>query len=405
MTTEKILLENGSIVLLEDGADLLLETVIPPIGPPVQPPIIIHATPQTIDLLDLTNVGVRADTFRFDLLDPAHNTIGKLAVNLDQAPHVTLDTSRSVARTLTGLSVCSALTFNDPNYIALEDIDVRHSRVRPMLVLENGAEFPLGVFMFGDDNRNDLSWGTAWSPALFDEMFLIDQYLLDADIGIPPGASVLSLVIALLAPVGIPVLDFTGVTDVLAQTALSYKAGSSRTQALIALAGILGCYPPFIDNVGDLRIKPAPASGAPPDHRYGSNTRVIEGSVKTTNSAYRAPNRYQVVSGDATGSIIGIYDLPSTSPNSYDQTGVRVTASQSVSGIPTTDLANLAAYINALKDGATAYTQASFESTVDPRHDVFDLVQLNGTMYSEVSWDIECSSGGIMQHGLSGYFG
>lgn len=398
MVDEPRLIEDGSHRLLEDGTDFLLEIITAGSGPPdVSPPTIFVTAPGTDDILNLQNIGQRADTFAFELLDASRNTLGRLAVHQDAAPRITLDTSRSIARTCTGLALSWSNVYNDPAFIPLTQIDVRKHRIRPSLVLENGQAFPLGVFKIGDDNRTEHSWGETWTPDLFDETFLIDQPL-DVSLGIGPGESVLGLYQAILSTYNLPAVDLSGIADVASSTALAYFAGKDTgNQSLRALAGILGCYPPYFDNAGVHRLKPAPATGATAEHVYMPGGRIIADSVKVTNSSYRAPNRYMVVSSDTTGGLVGIYDLPPTSPNSFAVTGERVRVSRNQPGIPTVALANLAAYIDALTDKNSAI-KVTWDSTADPRHDAFDISNVHSSLVIESQWDIECRSGGVMSH-------
>lgn len=350
----------------------------------------------TISSTDLLNlkVGTRADGFLYELLDAGHRKIGTLGVSEESPPTITNDTTRPVFRTCSSLQVAAA---------DLSSIDTLRDRIRIWLQLQNGATFPLGVYMFGDDIRSSFSWGTVWTPALFDETFIVDQPL-DQLYGIAPGQSILSLVNLLVAQVGLPDVDFSGVPDQFAQSAVTYQAGSSRNQAITALIALLGCYPPYFDNSGTFTTKLAPRAGAAATLKYGSGGRIIDGTTSTTNSIYRAPNRYQVV-GSSSGSAgyVGEYDLPASAPNSFANTGVRVVNSQQLSGIPSVEVANLAAYINALTD-SNSYVQASFASTADPRHDTFELVEIYGVTMQEVSWSLECVSGGAMRHSLVGYY-
>lgn len=346
----------------------------------------------TADLLDL-NVGIRTDTFWFDLLDSGHNPIGTLYPSLDAPPHVRNDTTRTTFRTCTGLSIPRA---------TLADINPLTDRLRVRMGLQNGEDFPLGVFMFGQDVRSPRSWGSVWTPDLFDETFAVDQPL-DATVGLAPGDSILTLINSLVAQVNLPDVDFSGVADAYATTSATYAAGTSRNLAVVALFKLLGYYPPFFNNAGTYTAKPAPTSASGPDHIYNTGGRILAGTITTTNASYRSPNRWQVVGGSTTGAIVGVYDLPPSAPNSYAMTGVRVVQSDQQQGIPTLAIANLAAYINALTDQNT-YVQAAFDSTADPQHGTFDLVQLLGVLMQETAWDIECKSGGAMTHNLSAYY-
>lgn len=347
----------------------------------------------TADILDL-NVGVRADTFKFELVAATDRTpLGDLNVEIDQPPTVTFDTSRPTFRT------CNALRVSARD---LAGINVLTERIRPYMILQNGARFNMGVLMFGSDARKPYSWGTVWTPELFDESFLVDQGL-DQFVSISPGESILSKINALVAPVGLAAVDFSAITDAHAATAASWQVASSRRIAVNALFGMLGVYPPFFDNEGVYVAKPPPGPGAGADHVYSWGGRVIDGSTTITNTVYRAPNRYQVDNGDPQGAVVGIYDLPDSAPNSYALTGRRIVNDQTQQGIPSVAVANLAAYVNALTDRNT-YIQATWSSTADPRHSGFDLCDLFGVRYLETGWSIQCVSGGPMTHSGNVYY-
>lgn len=391
MTTRR-LLEDTAIRLLEDGAARLTEEVEG--GIVVPPPVITRTAPDTDAILNL-KVGVRADRFEFDLLDRAHNKIGELDVTENSAPHVVWDGTRAIQRTCTGLTV-PGKTF--------PDVDVRRDRVRPVLVLENQAKFNLGVFAIGEDNRDTTVWGGIWMPNLFDENQVLNQPL-SATASVAPGGSLLGLYLALVEEVGLPVVDISGVADAPAASAVvAGQVGTSRLKALGELASVLGCYPPFFNNDGAHRLKPSPPAGSPAELTYASGGRVIANTLRFTSSDYLAPNRYQVVSSAPSGSVTGIYDLPATSPHSYAVTGDRVVQSRDTSGIPTTDLANLAAYIDALTD-RTSYRKVAWSSTVDPRHDGYQIVSVYGEVFAEQTWDIQCTNGGVMAHTGIGFYG
>lgn len=356
----------------------------------------------TADILGLTGVGVRADGFVYELLDTQHNFIGRLKVSETSAPTVENNTTRSVFRTCTGLTVLDGNQGDDGSYVRLANIDPLRSRLRVSMVLQNGEAFPLGVFMFGQDTRKPFSWGTEWTPELFDETFVVDDPL-DKTYGLAPGDSILTLVNTLVLQCNLPSVDFSAVTDAHAASAVTYAAGSSRNQALIALLGLLGAFPPYFSNDGTYTAKQAPSSDQGPAFVFASNTTVLDGTTTSTSQLYRAPNRYQVIGSDPSGAWIGTYDLPASAANSFANTGNVVTSSTTMQGVPSVAVANLAAYINALTD-RNNYISAACSTTADPRHDTFDIVSLFGVVLLETAWTIQCSSGGPMVHTLAGFY-
>jgi len=308
-------------------------------------------------------------------------------------PRVTLDASRGVARTCSGVQI--------PRTTA-DDIDTRRHRLRPSLVLSDYSRHSLGVFMFGNDVRSRLSWGIQWKPDLFDESFILGQALART-FSVPKGGSILTAIAKLYGDVGFSTIS-VGVADQATRTPLIYAGGSLRSDAINALAALLGSYPPYFNNDGIPTLRPVAVTGAPVDHVYEDNTHVIEGFTETTGSWYKAPNRYIVTGNDVNASIIGVYDIPAIAPNSYANTGVVVTNVTPMQGVASQAIADTIAYGEALID-TTSYLQGTFQSTVDSRHDVYDLVQLYGQRYQETGWDIACTVGGTMTHNLTGIYG
>ena len=342
--------------------------------------------------LDPTVGGQRVESFVFELLDTSHNALGLLDVQAS-TPSIALDTSRAIMRTCSGVQI-SSRTFSD--------IDVRKHRLRPSLVLSNGARYSLGVFMFGNDVRERTSYGTKWMPDLFDESFIVGQ-ALGQTYSWAPGSSVLGAIAVLFGDVGFPTIA-VGVADQAARTPLIYKAGTLRIDAANALAALLGAYPPYFDNNGVPTLRAAPLVGAQVNHIYDDGGHVVAGFTQLTNSWYKAPNRYIVTGDDVAAGIVGVYDLPAIAENSFANMGVIVTQVTSMQGLASAAIANTAAYVQALID-TTSYLQGSFQSTVDPRHGAYDLVQLYGARYQETGWTISCALGAPMTHTLTGIYG
>lgn len=344
-------------------------------------------------IIELAGVAQRADLFTFRVLNPDRSPLGTaLKIVGNPAATVQVDTGRATIRTLSNVVI-----LNPPN------LDVPRIRIQPVLTLANGSEYPLGVFMFGTDARSLSSAGDSWTPELFDETFLLSQNL-DRTESIKAGTSVLAgftrIAGEILNPNGIP--TNYQVQDVITATALTYKVGTSRNDALLALAALLGALPPYFDNYGNYTLKAAASATDAPDHTYTTGTRIFDGTSVLTNSFYKAPNEY-IVTGDAVNGspVRGVYNLPDEAPNSYANTGRVVTApTHVVSGVTDPALAALIARVDAVLD-RTTYATAQFAAAADPRHDVFDTVNFLGDMYAETGWQLELSSGGAHSHSLT----
>lgn len=347
----------------------------------------------------LTDVGIielelgqRADRFALELLNADRTPLGvTLDAHEDATPTVQADTSRTSFRTVSGLTIS-----NPP------DVELGPLRARPVITLQNGSSYDLGVLMFGTDTRRIYTAGNLWNPELFDENFLLDQDL-DRTWSLPAGGDVLAFFVAMagevLGPLGIPT-DYQ-VATVANATPLNYAVGSSRLKALNAMAALLAAFPPFFANSGAHTMKSAPTLAGAADHTYSTGTRIFDGTTALKSSRYKAPNRYIVVGDDVGGfPVRGVYDLPPAAPNSQFQTGRIVTAPpHRVSGVTDQDLANQIAYVDALTDSKTTYATASFDAAADPRHDLFDTVDLFGVRYLESGWSMQF--GGDHSHSLT----
>lgn len=357
-----------------------------PAPPPPPPGIPTNGRISTDDILNLV-IPNRSDRFEFDLLDQTHTKIGTVTVDQTAAPTVTVNTTQNATRALTSLAISGT---------DLSQIDPIRNRIQPWMILQNGDRFPLGIYMFGQDNDTQHSWGTTKTPELVDETFRVDR-ALDSTATLPTGGSIISLINTLLAPIGLVQIVIEA-ADQACSSPLLYRVGSGRYAALAALASLLGCYPPFFDNAGAFRFKVAPSpTDTTINDTYALGGRIIADTIVTSSTAYRAPNRYQVIGDNVDTPVVGIYDLPASAPHSAAQTGEIVTTTRNMQGLSDQNIANVAAYVDALTD-RTTYRTIAFSSTADPRHDTYDLMNVLGDRYLETGWSLQCSNGGVMTH-------
>lgn len=360
-------------------------------GGPYDNDFVTHITDDQI--LD-GQIPVRADDFRFELIDGQGRDAGKFPVSLDATPTIRFDTSRTVFRTLTNVEVLRS---------DLQQIDTEHERVRVTMLLQNGSEFPLGIFMFGQDNQAPSDFGNTLTPELFDEAFLLDQPL-DMTVSVPTGGTIKGLIDRLLAPFPKLVVRVDA-DDIGSASPLLFLAGSSRYDALKQAAAMLGCFAPYLDRNDMLRFKlPRDAGDTAVDHTYlrgdltaGITGRIFDESIQLSNDSYRAPNRYLVVGDSLTAPVVGTYDLPDSAPNSaVNRDGRVVSTSRTVQGIDASTALHLA-YMDAITD-QTAYGKVSFAAAADPRHDGFDTLNVLGVRYLETAWELDLVSGGDHRH-------
>lgn len=356
------------------------------------------------DVLDLKpGIGEVQSTVVFEVLDKDLKPLFEIHPVTDKIT-ISADSNSRVKRKLSGFH----LTVDEAPLI-----NVLAHRLRPSWVVQ-GEYFPMGVFLFSDANRPHVIYrdhnppddmhGLEFIGTLFDQTVIVDQGH-ENSCSVPKGASVTHWIFHLLEDVGL-----TGSrvavdpSSARVSEPIAWRSGTSRYQMLEELCALAGFYPPYFDNYGVMRCRTAPTSLTllTPDHTYnpGPSSRILSRSVVDSDDLVSAPNRYLVVNTSAAkGEIVGIYDLPASAPQSYANRGYRVVQRIDAQGIENSAQARNRAKIAALTD-YRAFSWTEFESTPDPRHDLFGIVEFDSENCREVSFKLRCAPGGPMDHKL-----
>lgn len=343
-------------------------------------------------LLDV-EVGERTDAIRFDLIDLAGTVIGNPDIEYAKAS-IQLSGDQSIKRKLSGVTI-------SPD--AIDDVNPLTDRLRPMFVLENGSEFPLGVFLFADTSDRRLSYGLLRSGTLVDQG-LITAQAQSYNVGVQSGTLVTDAIRTVAEAAGISTYSIDSSSAVVGSD-LVLPAGSSQTwqKSLDYLASIAGFLPPYFDNFGLLRARALPdLSVATADLVYGdggvNSGRVVAGSIVESNDQLKAPNRYVVIDTSATnGAVVATYDLPSTAPHSIAKRGFVIPKFISAPGVGSVDQALVLAQTAATTE-PNAYETVVFAGSADPRHDTFNVIGYRGNLYIESGWTLPLAAGAEHQH-------
>jgi hypothetical protein len=343
----------------------------------------------TDDLLDLRNIGQRAETFRFDVLDENLADKFELKPAYDQPPTITNDTTRRIKRDLSGL-VLPPGTY--------DDVDFMRDRVRASLVLENGAVMPLGVFVFVDDPERERSFCSTITASLVDQCTILDQPW-PYTFSMQPGLSI-AIVLAIIFEVcGFPKGRY--VVDQfpnLVRAPIAWPAGTSLLKIMNDLCALVGAYSVFFTNDGIGRVQIAQdLATATPAVRYESGLNIVEGSIVRTSDRLIAPNRYVVVdSGANDAPVMGIYDIPAEAPNSFQNRGrrlVRFISEQGLDSGPAAVARAKAAY----DQDTRAAERIECAGIIDPRLDTFSVVEFLGDRWRVEKWGgVQLRPGALM---------
>lgn len=348
--------------------------------------------PTTDQILNLEGVRRRSDRFRFELCDRDLRPIGELHPDrAGSVPSITNDTSSNTARRLSGLKLL-------PDEAA--DVNTVTDRLRVYMVLQNDEEFPLGTFLWADASEPLRSWGSESTSELVDFSYILDQPTTQA-FGWGRGANITLIMIFLLNRVGFELGDLypigTEGARLLAEPK-SWEPGVTWRQMLIDLGSVVGFAPPWFDRNTKLHNDqtPDPALDEPTVPAYGPDTRVIADSIVFSDDLLAAPNEWAVFDSGTDRLRSGRYQLPASAPHSFQNRGYRVGKTESVQGLTSQALADKAA--RKLANSGNALEWISFSSTLDPRHDTYDIYDAFDRRWLETSWTMELRSGGTMTH-------
>jgi hypothetical protein len=350
---------------------------------------------------------VRPETVVWRVYDNDLNLLGDLMVSEHSTPTITNDTTRSIRRSVPSIEIpARPLVDVNTNHYYAADIDPLSMRARPFWRFGDGVEYPLGVFVWGDDSQVQWSSGSPRTGVLTDLCTILDQPI-DNSIGWGEGTLVRGAILEVLDALGFG-LSESGVdaSTVALGVAVGFVAG--RDTFLTVLDGLCknaGFLPPYFDNSGSLRCRTAPnVATSDADFAYGFGLGgVVPGSAVFSNDLLTAPNRYVAIGGNPDAELVGIFDVPDAAPNSYVNTGRRIRKTDTVQGIATQAQADQAAAALYASDIST-FTWLAFDARVSPLHDTWDIVSYDGVNYREVGWSIECRPGGRMSHSLRGTY-
>ena len=334
-------------------------------------------------LLDLAPwVGQRQATYTFKLINGVTG-INKGYINPLRGASLTHDSNSTIKRRL-GLALGKTDT---------ELVDPIADRVLVTMVFPSGQSYPLGRYMFTDSSIQRFVNGRLGNMTLADEMFLVDQQLI---VGLNAKDKGIAKAI-------IEALKDLNVTFTIEPTPYegqqAWTVGTARGQILNALCESGDLLNGWFDNDGILRfIRNFDPATKVPDFDFDTANKVLRASVVETSNVLTAPNRFIVISNAASDSsvaVVGVADVPPTSPNSFANRGFYITETSDLQ-VATGDQAQVVARNLAIR--STLFEQVNISTAPDPRHDSYNVIRWQGANWLELSWQLPLQEGGAMTH-------
>lgn len=339
------------------------------------------------DLLDFPDgVGMLAYTWRWDVLSPSLDVIDSIRVTGN--PSIRFSPRATICRQCSGATVITE---------EIDELNLYRVRIRPVMVLEDSSEQPFGVFVAEKREDTTTQGRELTELVMWDQDSIIDEELQNT-FGIPTGGALDRAMVELLERSNIANYEIPpGGT---AGDALQWPAGTSKKVVLGDLAEMKGCLPPAFDRFGTYVCKPIPnlAPGVGADFYYNEqNSRVVRDTIrKSTNLS--VPNVHTVINiGSADHGIVGSAKVDRTLPFSVEVTGRKRVKVWRIQGVESTGAAIQIAKTKA-STGGIGNAEITFQTHVDPRHDVWSRVIRDDEAYLESDWSANVAVGATMSH-------
>ena len=355
-------------------------------------------------LLDLAPwVGQRQCTYRFDLLN---GTSGENKGEITPIRGATLshDTSRTIKRQLTlGLGVRDTAI-----------VDPVQDRVTVTMVFPNGQEYSLGRYMFTDESDQIFTSGEISNVVLNDEMYLVDQAITQGFDGgttslsstnpaatspasSPAGFAITAVVTALFNELPVRIMieasPFTSTQ--------SWGIGTRRGAIVEDLALTGDYFSPWFGNDTYMHwIRAFNPALEIPDFDWDAGNQVMRASILRSTNILNAPNRFVVTSNnpsDKKEPTFAVADAPPNAPHSFEKRGFIIADVRTLASVTT---AQCAAIAQNLVERQTIFETVTLTTAPDPRHDSYNVVKWQDSLWLELAWTMPLTEGQPMSHTL-----
>lgn len=376
----------------------------------------------THDALVNMDVPRRFDSFRFDVVDMRNNPIGTVHPQLDKTPTVSWDTTRAVHRSLDNFY----LDASEANLI-----DPFRDRIRPWMVMQDGTEHSLGVFLYSDSSEPRRSWGYERQGQLLDKTSILDNKRPFAE-SIPTNRIVLQWVLEILnefpefadririqpgygdnweAAVALVTLVTQGPEAAARQlrAPVTWAAESTTLKIFNDIMQLVTYLPVHCNRNGTLRLVDAPDLASLPgkiDYSVEAGSMYPESIVKSTDQL-TAPNMVFVYETSVNSGVMwGVWHAPAAAPYSEANRGYTKAFTKAMSGLDDPHEANLVAkHISEWIVKAGDWVE--WQGPANPMHDAYTMLNLFldvapdpllDDRWMEVAWKLPCVAGQPMSH-------
>lgn len=328
-------------------------------------------------LLDLANgVGMIKRSVKYLVLDQELNE--KFPVESLTDCTIQASTAGQIKRQLSGF------TLGEKD---LRRLNLFTDRIKVSVILEDGTEWPQGVYVFTDSAVKVGTYVSTLATTLMDQDYVLSQGSR-YPYGVNPGGGIVDAINFILDDANVWNRDIPADASVRVGDPLNWPPGTARSAMLKVLCDLAGWLPPYFNNDGVCIIRPPtnPQNGAP-DHFY-EPSRVFHDTLIENENLVQAPNVYVVIgTGPSKGDISASAEVAAELPFSVQNRGFTIVSIHRTQGLISTRQAQEMAEALA-QAGSSGFKNVYFTGPPDPRHDLFQTVEFDGEVYNEVEWSL-----------------
>jgi hypothetical protein len=336
-------------------------------------------------ILDLAPwIGQRSESFIFRLVNGATGeNLGE--IHPLRSASLTHDTTRTIKRQLD-------LQLGVEDTAAINPVS---DRVDVFMVTHDGTNWPLGRYMFTDQTKEVFTSGDLSNVVCNDEMFLVDQEIIAGVNGI--GASVVETIQLILD--GLPINYISEASPFACASA--WAAGTKRGSILDSLSISGDYFSPWFGNDGKMHvIRTFDPASVVPDFNFDTGKKVYRQGVSETSDLLTAPNRFVVISNtaaDPDSQLVAVADVAQTAPHSQLNRGFTIAETYD---LQLSDVNQAAAVAQGFVNRRTIFEKVNLTTAIDPRHDSYNVIVWQGSLWLELAWSMALTPGGGMNHSL-----
>ena len=286
-----------------------------------------------------------------------------------------------------------------------DEIDYVNDMLEPVLII-NGREYPLGVYMIGTLIRTYGASSVEDEIEAYDQCLLLQQTRLEARLHLAKGEPYTKCITRLLIMAGITRTEITTTSATLTTDREDWDVGADFLTIINELLDEINYEHIWFNFAGAAVIQPKrDADIDNPTVRYSADAySILQTGGTSTVDSYDAPNVFiaTVPNPDYDGQITAtaVNDNPSSALSTVRR-GRRIVKAMQLSN--TASQAELQKYVNDIcMKSMYASEKITFATAVNANHQIDEVVELRSKnvtgVYLETGWSMELAAGGTMRH-------